>query len=80
MEVRKIQAAIKAPMPEELDMYKEKHSKPMTLPITNTNVSEWRDDKLAADSADFDQRLISYDRERQRSFYLDRYDKPKQLE
>ena len=53
-EIRKIQAAIKAPRPEELDMYKEKHDKQMILPITNVNVSEWRDDKIAADSADFD--------------------------
>jgi hypothetical protein len=38
-EAEKMQAAIRAPLPDELDMYQEKHSKPMTLPINNSNVS-----------------------------------------
>jgi hypothetical protein len=43
-EVTKMQAAIKAPLPEELEFYQEKHNKPMQLPVTNANVYEWRDD------------------------------------
>mmetsp|Transcript_27287 Transcript_27287/g.20423 ORF Transcript_27287/g.20423 Transcript_27287/m.20423 type:complete len:224 (+) Transcript_27287:272-943(+) len=78
-EIAKIQAAIKAPLPDELDMYKEKHSKPMQLPITNENVYKWRDDARAIDSADFDPKLIQMDREKKKSFFLDRYEKPKEL-
>ncbi len=43
-EIVKIQAAIRAPLPEELELYQEKHNRPMQLPITNVNVSAWRDD------------------------------------
>ena len=78
-EVEKMQAAARAPLPDELDMYKEKHSKPMKLPINNTNVSEWRDDARAIDSADFDPKFLEYDREKKRKFYLERYEKPKEL-
>lgn len=78
-EISKIQAAIRAPLPDELDFYKEKHEKPMKLPITNANVYDWRDDKLATETADFDPRMIQYDRERRKNFYLDRYQKPKEL-
>lgn len=78
-EIEKVQIAIKAPLPEELEMYKEKHSKPMTLPINNKNVQAWRDEPAAASSADFDPRLIQYDRERRKKFFEERYEKPKEL-
>jgi hypothetical protein len=51
----------------------------MTLPITNANVSAWRDDRRAIDSADFDPQLIEYDRERRKKYFLDRYEKPKEI-
>lgn len=51
----------------------------MTLPINNANVSAWRDDPLATDSADFDPKFIEYDRERRKKFFLERYEKPKEL-
>jgi len=63
-EVEKMQAAIRAPLPDELEMYQLKHDKPMQLPITNANVSQWRDDTRAIDTADFDPQFIEYDRER----------------
>lgn len=78
-EVEKLQAAIRAPLPDELEMYQEKHSKPMQLPITNKNVSAWRDETRAIDSADFDPAFLDYDRERRKKFFLERYDKPKEL-
>ena len=78
-EVTKMQAAIKAPLPEELEFYQEKHNKPMQLPVTNANVYEWRDDQRAMDSADFDPQLLDYDRERRKKFFLERYEKPKEL-
>ena len=39
-QVEKLQAAVQAPLPEELEMYVEKHSKPMQLPFNNANVTE----------------------------------------
>jgi|TARA_B110000503_G_C6837985_1_gene285625 hypothetical protein len=42
-------------MPEQLEMWKEKHSnKPIFSPFNNANVAKWRDDPRALDSADFD--------------------------
>lgn len=78
-EIEKMQVAIRAPLPEELEYYQAKHAKPMTLPISNTNVSAWRDDVRAIDSADFDPQFLEYDRERRKKFFLERYEKPKEL-
>jgi S-DNA-T family DNA segregation ATPase FtsK/SpoIIIE len=57
-QVEKLQAAARAPLPDELEMWQEKHDQPLTLPITNANVSAWRDDRRAIDSADFDPKMI----------------------
>ena len=78
-EIEKIQAAARAPLPDELELWREKHDKPMTLPINNTNVSSWRDDSLASDTADFDPKFIEYDRERRKKFFLERYERSKEL-
>jgi hypothetical protein len=53
----------------------------MTLPINNSNVSQWRDDQRAIDGigADFDPKFIEYDRERRKKFFLERYEKPLEL-
>jgi hypothetical protein len=34
-QIEKIQAAIMAPHPDELEMYEQKHKKPMQLPFNN---------------------------------------------
>ena len=78
-QIEKMQAAARAPLPDELEMWQEKHDRPMTLPITNANVAAWRDDRRAIDSADFDPQLIEYDRERRKKYFLERYEKPKEL-
>lgn len=78
-EVEKMQAAIRAPLPDELEMYQAKHDRPMTLPITNANVSAWRDDARAIDTADFDPQFIEYDRERRKKYFLERYEKPREI-
>ena len=79
-EVTKMQAAVRAPLPEELEMYKERHSKPMTLPPTNENVSKWRDaESVTETGADFDPQFLEYDRERRKKFFMERYEKPKEL-
>ena len=46
-EIAKMQVAARAPLPEELDMYKVKHDVPMQLPISNENVYKWRDERTA---------------------------------
>lgn len=74
-----MQAAVQAPLPEELEMYKEKHSVPMQLPFNNENVAKWRDEPAAIDSADFDPDFIQIDRERRQRFFIERYEKPKEL-
>lgn len=78
-QIDKMQAAIRAPLADELEMYQEKHSKPLQLPFTNANVSKWRDEPVAADSADFDPQLIEYDKEVRRRYYVERFDRPKEL-
>ena len=60
-QIEQIQAAALAPLPEELEMYKEKHSKPMQLPFNNQNVTAWRDEPLASESADFDPEFLQID-------------------
>ena len=52
-QIEKIQAAARAPGPDELEYLKETTKTTMTLPINNANVSKWRDDDRAVDSADF---------------------------
>ncbi len=67
-------------MPEELEMYKEKHDIPMQLPFNDENAKQWRDEPSATDSADFDPDFLSIDRERRKKFFIERYEQPKQLE
>ena len=79
-QVEKIQAAADAPMPEQLEMWQEKHSGTfIEAPFNNANVRKWRDDPRAADSADFDPQLLGYDREQKRRLFIERYEKPKEL-
>ena len=79
-QIEKLQASIQAPLPEELEMYKEKHDKPMTLPVNNENARLWRDEAKYNDSAEFDPDFLSIDRERRKKFFIERYEQPKQLE
>lgn len=72
-QIEKLQAAVQAPLPEELEMYKEKHNVPMKLPFTNENVTAWRDEPLAIESADFNPKSLQLDRERRRTFFIERY-------
>lgn len=78
-QVEKIQAAVKMPHPAELEQNAELAEASMQLPVNNANVSAWRDDPLATDSADFSARVIEMDKEEGRDFFLARYSKPKEL-
>jgi hypothetical protein len=48
-------------------------------PFNNENVSKWRDDPRYYESADFDPKLLDYDRDQKRRLFLERYEKPKAL-
>lgn len=58
-QIRKIQAACDAPMPEELEAWEKKHDKVIHAPFNNENVAKWRDDPTYVDSGlDFNPRQI----------------------
>jgi hypothetical protein len=79
-QIDKVQNAIKAPLAAELDRYAEVSDVKMTLPISNENVYEWRDKKKAIDSADFNSKMIEFERKRSENYFMKRYERPKQLE
>lgn len=56
--IENMQAAVQAPLPEELEFAQEKHSKPMQLPFSEANLAAWRDEPKANDSADFDPEFL----------------------
>lgn len=78
-QIEKMQAAVQAPLPDELEMYQAKHKVPMQLPFSNENVTAWRDEPLAMSSADFNPEQLQLDRDRRRTFFIERYEAPKQL-
>lgn len=43
-QIEKLQAACDAPLPEQLEEWKEKHSMPIKLPVNNASIRAWRDD------------------------------------
>ena len=79
-QVELIQAAVQAPLPAELEMYRDKSDKWFIGQINNENTRAWRDEPLATDSADFDPDFLQIDREKRRKFFIERYEQPKQLQ
>ena len=68
-------------MPDQLDQWRDKnHMRPLHAPFTNANVTAWRDDPTFVEQDDFDPKLLGYDKEQNRKFFLERYEKPKELE
>ena len=78
-QVEKLQVAISAPLPEELEMYKEKHAVPFTLPINNANASAWRDETRAIDDADFDIKQLEYEQDKRKKWFIERFEKVKEI-
>ena len=79
-QIEKLQAASDAPMPEQLEMWAEKHTNTyIQAPFNNANVQQWRDKPLAIDSAEFDPQLLGYDKEQKRRLFIERYERPKEL-
>lgn len=62
--IENMQAAVQAPLPDELEFNQEKHSVPMQLPFTEANVAKWRDEPKPTDSADFDPEFLQITRDR----------------
>lgn len=60
-------------------MYQERDAVPMQLPFNNANATAWRDEAKASDSADFDPDFLAIDRDRRKRFFIERYEKPKEL-
>lgn len=66
-----------APLPEQLDQWNEKNSNSfIQAPFNNANLHKWRDEPSHLDSADFDPKLLGYDKEQKRRMFLERYEKP----
>lgn len=78
-EIAKIQSAIRAPSPAELDEYREKDQVQLQFPINNANVQKWRDDPKAFEEPEFDFAQLLEKKNKTKTFYLDRYEKPKEL-
>lgn len=78
-QIEKVQSSIRAPSPKELDEYKLKHSAHLQMPINNANVQKWRDDPKSWEQADFDFEQLMQKKSDTKTFYLDRYEKPKEL-
>ena len=79
-QVELLQAAAQAPLPEELEMYREESDKWYVGPVNNENTRQWRDKPPFSDSADFDPDFLQIDREKRRKYFIERYEQPKQLE
>lgn len=78
-QIEKLQASANAPLPEQLEQWKEKHSKPLPLPVTNETIRQWRDEPTATDQVDFDPKLLAQARTQTEKLYLDRYEKPAEI-
>ena len=53
-QIEKVQAAAQAPLPEELEMYRDNTKEWFYGNVNNENARAWRDEALPTDSADFD--------------------------
>jgi|JI9StandDraft_2_1071091.scaffolds.fasta_scaffold1849482_1 hypothetical protein len=49
------------------------------MPINNANVQKWRDDAKSFEQAEFDFAQLMEKKNKTKTFYLDRYEKPKEL-
>lgn len=78
-QIEKLQAAVQAPSPAQLEAWQEKHNIPIALPVNNESAKAWRDEPRALDSADFDPQAILAERNSQRQEFLQRYEVPQQL-
>ena len=80
-QVELMQAACQAPLPEELEMYRDRTPTHYIGVVNNENTRKWRDDPLYTDTgADFDPDFLQIDREKRHKYFIERYQEPKQLQ
>ena len=51
----------------------------MQLPFNEANVAKWRDEPKFTDSADFDPEFLQITRETKKKYFIERYEKPREL-
>jgi len=78
-QIEKMQSAVSAPTPEQLEIWKEKCNEPIMAPFNNKNIKKWRDEPLAIENADFDAERLVEERNVQKNRFLERYDRPKEI-
>ena len=79
-QIEKVQASAQAPLPEELEMYRDNTKEWFFGNVNNENARAWRDEALPTDSADFDPDFLKLDREKRQKYFVERYEDVKQLE
>lgn len=79
-QIEALQAAVQAPLPEELERYRDNTKEWFIGEVNNENTRLWRDEPKATDSADFDPDFLQIDREKRRKYFIERFEAPKQLE
>lgn len=70
---------MQAPLPEELERYRDNTKEWFIGEVDNENTRQWRDDPKPTDSADFDPDFLQIDREKRKKYFLERYESPKQI-
>lgn len=73
-QAKKVQKALGDPMPEQLKYWEENFHDPIPLPLTNENLSRWRDRRRVEFSSNFNPEDLAEGRLREQSFYYDRFD------
>jgi len=74
-EAKKIQQAIGAPVPEQLDHWEKTTKAPIPLPMNNEKMSKWRDQRRITFSASFDPKNLQEERKREMRLLYEKMDK-----
>ena len=79
-QIEMMQVAAQAPLPEELERYRDQSEKWYIGVVNNENTRVWRGEKELTDSADFDPDFLQIDREKRQKYFIERNEPLKQLE
>ncbi len=71
IEAKKMQVAVGAATPEQMDEWAKSH-KPIPFPNDNATISRWRDNRRVDDSATFDPVQLAKKRKRDMQYFYDR--------
>eukprot|EP00826_Nyctotherus_ovalis_P065757 TRINITY_DN9674_c0_g2_i1.p2 TRINITY_DN9674_c0_g2~~TRINITY_DN9674_c0_g2_i1.p2 ORF type:complete len:110 (-),score=36.03 TRINITY_DN9674_c0_g2_i1:98-427(-) len=73
-EAKKVQQKLGAPVPEQLEYWEDNFHDPIPLPLTNENLSRWRDRRRVEFAVDFNPQDIAEGRRREQRLFYDRFD------